>query len=111
MTKSQLTELRPTGGSLIALAGTAIRWANTPCERVGDIVCANGLPTSGVSAIASGVSVLGTSAFVVLAHAPASVKDETNVKAGISTGKGWRRSARSHDHGDQMKSQSQLPLS
>ena len=86
VTKSHLTGFGLTGGSLIALAGTAIRWATTHVSAVGDTVCANGLPTSGVAAIASGLSVLGIIGVWVLALAP-SVKDETNVKAGISSGK------------------------
>src|SRR5271170_2168818 len=86
VTGKHLTGFGLTGGSLIALAGTAIHWATTHVTAVGDTVCANGLPTSGVAAIASGLSVLGVIGVWVLAFTP-SVKDENNVKAGIESSK------------------------
>jgi hypothetical protein len=75
-----------TGGSVVGLAATAIHWATTHVTAVGDTVCANGLPVSGVAVIASGLSVLGVIGVWILALAP-SIKAETNVKAGIESGK------------------------
>ena len=73
-------------GGVIGLVTEGINWANSHLSATGTSICANGLSPAVVTTVASGLGLVTTIGVIILAFAP-SVKDETNVKAGISSGK------------------------
>src|SRR5580704_14727801 len=73
-------------GSILGLVLTAIHWADSHLTASGNSICANGLSTGVVTAVATGLGLLASAGVAIAMFLP-SVSDKVNQQAGFAANK------------------------